>query len=93
MLCLKPFNGYFAIASQDDRDKQVALTKTNRSIANKLSWYQVFGDKLEDFICKEVCIWPNSELFHCEMALPSGIRQSNYEQVFILWIPEELDNW
>ena len=92
MLCLKPFNGYFAIASQDDRDKQGALTKTNRSIANKLS-YQVFGDKLEDFICKEVCIWPNSELFHCEMALPSGIRQSNYEQVFILWIPEELDNW
>ena len=93
MLCLKPFNGYFAIASQDDRDKQGALTKTNRSIANKLSSYQVFGDKLEDFICKEVCIWPNSELFHCVMALPSGIRQSNYEQVFILWIPEELDNW
>ena len=79
----KTIQWYFAIASQDDRDKQGALTKTNRSIANKLS-YQVFGDKLEDFICKEVCIWPNSELFHCEMALPSGIHQSNYEQVFIL---------
>ena len=73
---------YFVVASQDGKDKQGALTKTNRSIANKLSWYQVFGDKLEDFVCKEGCIWSNSEPFHCEMALPSGIHQSNYEQGF-----------